>query len=268
MPDVSDTITYSVEAGIGTVTINRPEKLNAFNSGMLLCIRQVLDLAEQDDAVRVVVLIGAGRSFSSGQDLTAVLPNDDSGRPNLARTLEQDYSPLILRLSRYPKITLAALNGPAVGAAANIALACDIVVAARSSYLQQAFVRIALVPDVGGTWLLPRILGPKLALALALTGDRVMAEEAKAMGLVYRVFDDADFSTGVRDFAASFVAGPAMAYRLIKQAFGRSPENDLETQLMLEAELQGEAGRTDDFLEAIKAFAEKRPPVFGLRRSK
>ncbi len=262
-------IAYSTEAGIATITIDRPEKLNAVNSAMLQAIGQSLDRAEHDEKVQVVVLTGTGRSFSSGQDLSAGLPADDKGRIDLARALERDYDPLVLRLVGFPKITIAALNGPAVGAAANLALACDMALAARSSYLQQAFVRIGLIPDAGGTWLLPRIVGLKLALALALTGDRVTADEAKAMGLVYRVFDDADFTGGVRAMAECFANGPAQAYRLIKRAFSKSLANDLAAQLKLEAHLQGEAGQTDDFREAIAAFTEKRPPVFaGVRSAK
>lgn len=265
---MTDWIAYAVDAGIATITLNRPEKLNALNSAMLQAIGQSLDLAEHDENVRVVVLTGAGRGFSSGQDLSTGLPTDSHGHVDLVQALARDYDPLVLRLTGFPKITMAALNGSAVGAAANLALACDIAVAARSSYLQQAFVRIGLIPDAGGTWLLPRIVGLKLALALALTGDRVSADEAKAMGLVYRVFDEAEFVAGVRAIAEGFANGPAEAYRLIKSAFSKSMANGLEAQLKLEAELQGEAGRTADFREALAAFAEKRPPVFARSRQR
>ena len=245
--------------GVATLTLNSPAKLNAFDAARLLALREALDRAERDDSVRVVVLTGAGRFFSSGQDLAAL----ELEGLDLARTLEEDYAPLILRLIGFSKVTIAALNGPAVGAGANIVLACDIVVAARSAYVQQVFVRIGLIPDVGGTWMLPRIVGRKLALALALTGDRVSAEEARAMGLVYRVFDDADFSDDLRAFAGGLANGPTTAYRLIKEAFAKSGGQNLETQLRLEARLQGEAGRTPDFREAVEAFKAKRPPVFG-----
>jgi 2-(1,2-epoxy-1,2-dihydrophenyl)acetyl-CoA isomerase len=150
---------YTSGNGVATITLNRPEKLNAFSAGMFAAIRSGLDEAEQDESVRVVIFTGKGRAFSSGQDLTEALPTDENGRINLGPPLERDYNPLALRLMGYPKITVAAINGPAVGAAANLVLACDLAVAARSAYFQQAFARIALVPDAGGTWLLPRIVG-------------------------------------------------------------------------------------------------------------
>jgi 2-(1,2-epoxy-1,2-dihydrophenyl)acetyl-CoA isomerase len=255
-------VIYETADGVATITLNRPQKLNALDATTLLDIGRSLDVAESDDAVRVVVLTGAGRAFSSGQDLTSRLPTDGDGQIDLAAALERDYAPLVLQLMNYPKVTVAALNGLAAGAAANIALACDIVVAARQAYLQQVFVRIGLIPDVGGTWLLPRIVGAKLALALALTGDRVSADDAKVMGLVYRVYDDTEFSSGLRDFVTVFAHGPATAYRLIKESLRKSLANDLETQLQLEAVFQGEAGRSSDFAEAHRAFAEKRPPEF------
>ena len=253
---------YTSGNGVATITLNRPEKLNAFSAGMFAAIRSGLDEAEKDDTVRVVIFTGQGRAFSSGQDLTEALPTDENGRINLGPPLERDYNPLALRLMGYPKITVAAINGPAVGAAANLVLACDLVVAARSAYFQQAFSRIALVPDAGGTWLLPRIVGSKLALALALTGDRVSAEEGQRMGLIYKVFDDASFAADVAGFVAPFAQGPAGAYKLIKQAFAKSLDNDFAAQLALEATLQNVAGKSDDFHEAIAAFSAKRPPVF------
>lgn len=259
---MTEAATYAAVDGVATITLNRPEKLNAFNAAMFAGIRDGMDRAQADEAVRVVVFTGAGRAFSSGQDLTENLPRDADGKLDLAPPLARDYNPLALRLVDYPKITVAALNGMAVGAAANLALACDIVVAARGSYFQQAFARIGLAPDAGGTWLLPRIVGSKLALALALTGDRITAEEAQAMGLVYRVFDDASFTADLASFVGQFSTGPAKAYRVIKQAFARSLDNDFATQLALESTLQGELGRTDDFMEAVMAFMVKRPPVF------
>jgi 2-(1,2-epoxy-1,2-dihydrophenyl)acetyl-CoA isomerase len=259
---LSDAALYSAAGGIAAITLNRPETLNAFNADLFACLRRGLDRAEADASVRAVVITGAGRAFSSGQDLKAGLPAAEDGRLDLRTALERDYNPLALRLVDYPKVTVAALNGPAVGAAANLALACDIIVAAKSAYIQQAFARIGLVPDAGGTWLLPRIVGAKLALALALTGDRVSADDAKAMGLVYRVFEDATFSSDVQAFMSGFAMGPSTAYRLIKQALRESSGRGFAAQLALEAELQQEAGTTSDFQEAIAAFAGKRPPRF------
>jgi 2-(1,2-epoxy-1,2-dihydrophenyl)acetyl-CoA isomerase len=261
-PTNTEATAYLAAGGVATITLNRPEKLNAFNAAMFAGIRAGLDAAEADESVRVVVFTGAGRAFSSGQDLTENLPRDANGKLDLAPPLARDYNPLALRLIDYPKITVAALNGMAVGAAANLALSCDMVVAARSSYIQQAFARIGLAPDAGGTWLLPRIVGSKRALALALTGDRITAEEAMAMGLIYKVFDDASFAADLATFVGQFSSGPAKAYHVIKQAFAASLGSDFATQLALESTLQGDLGRTDDFMEAVMAFMMKRPPVF------
>jgi 2-(1,2-epoxy-1,2-dihydrophenyl)acetyl-CoA isomerase len=254
--------TYAAADGVATITLNRPEKLNAFSAAMFEGFRSGLDAAEADDSVRVVVFTGAGRAFSSGQDLTEKLPMGADGKLDLGPPLERDYNPLALRLVSYPKITVAAINGPAVGAAANLALACDIVVAARSAYVQQAFARIGLIPDAGGTWLLPRIVGSKAALAMALTAERISAEDGLAMGLIWKIFEDASFATDLAAFCQPFAQGPAEAYRLIKQAFARSLDNDFATQLQLEADLQRAAGRTDDFQEAVMAFMLKRAPAF------
>ncbi|MGP9821474.1 enoyl-CoA hydratase-related protein [Salinarimonas sp. NSM] len=250
------------EGGVATLTLARPDKLNALTAQLHAALRDALADCARDEAVNVVVLTGEGRAFSSGQDLTEDLPRDAQGRVDLGPPLARDYNPLIRTLVDYPKVTIAALNGPAVGASMNIALACDIVVAARSAYLQEAFARIALIPDAGGTWLLPRIVGPKRALALMLTAEPVPAEEAKALGLVHAVWDDAAFAEETRTFAARLAAGPALAQRLTKQALAKSLENDLDAQLALEAALQREAGFSADFAEGIAAFREKRAPRF------
>lgn len=256
------TLRLAVNGAIATITLARPDKLNAFTAAMHADLRAALDLTERDEAVRVIVLTGEGRAFSSGQDLTEDLPRDAAGRLDLGPPLARDYNPLILRLADSPKVTMAALNGPAVGAAMNIALACDIVVAARSAYLQEAFARIALVPDAGGTWILPRLVGLKRALALMLSAEPVPADEAERLGLVYKVFDDASFLQDVASFAETLAQGPALAYRLTKQALMQSLSNDLETQLALEAQLQAKAGSSRDFAEGIAAFREKRAPRF------
>jgi len=190
------------------------------------------------------------------------LPRDADGKPDLGEALERDYHPLVERIHGFPKVTIAALNGPAVGASMNIALACDIVVAARSAYLQEAFARIALIPDAGGTWILPRIVGSKRALALMLTAEQVPAEEAEKIGLVYKVFDDASFMAEAMALAKRFAAGPGGAYRMMKEAVRASGFNDLPAQLAVERDLQREAGRSSDFMEGVAAFREKRPPRF------
>lgn len=255
-------VTVTTDGAVAIVALARPAKLNAFSAAMHAGLRQALERIEADEAIRVMVLTGEGRAFSSGQDLTEDLPRDAQGRIDLGPPLARDYNPLILRLVNFPKVTMAALNGPAVGAAMNIALACDIVVAARSAYLQEAFARIALVPDAGGTWILPRLIGPKRALALMLTGDPVPAEEAERLGLVFQVFDDLTFVGDMRGLAQRLAEGPSLAHRLTKRAVAASLSNDLAAQLALEAQLQAEAGFSRDFAEGVAAFREKRTPRF------
>ncbi len=256
------TLRCAIDGPVATIALARPDKLNALNAALHAELREALEACERDEAVRVVVLTGEGRAFSSGQDLTEDLPRDAQGRIDLGPPLARDYNPLVLKLANYPKVTVAALNGPAVGASMNIALACDIVVAARSAYLQEAFAKIGLIPDAGGTWILPRLIGPKLALALMLSAESVPAEEAQRMGLVYKVFEDASFAVDVAAFAAKLAAGPGLSYRLTKQAVAQSLSNDLEAQLALEAKLQSEAGSSRDFMEGVAAFREKRAPRF------
>ena len=259
------TVVTSLVDGVATIALNRPERLNAFNAEMHAALREALSGAAADEAVRAVVLTGSGRAFSSGQDLTEERERDANGRMVVGTALERDYNPLVLTLSAYPKPTVAALNGPAVGASMNIALACDIVLAARSAMLQEAFARIGLVPDAGGTWILPRLVGAKRALALMMTADPVSAEEAQRLGLVHAVYDDASFTDEVATFARRLAAGPALAYRLMKQAVLASATNDLGAQLALEARLQREAAASVDFEDGVAAFRDKRPPRFSAR---
>lgn len=250
------------DGAVLTVALNRPDKLNSLTAALHADLRDALAAAASDDGVRVIVLTGQGRAFSAGQDLTEDLPRDAQGRIDLGPPLARDYNPLVLGLANHPKVTIAALNGPAVGASMNIALACDIVVAARGAYLQEAFAKIALIPDAGGTWLLPRLVGLKRATALMLTAEPVPAEEARAMGLVHKVFPDETFRADAAAFAAALAQGPALAYRLMKQALRASLDNTLEAQLAVEAELQSQAGFSADFAEGIAAFREKRTPLF------
>lgn len=255
-------VRYDARNGVATVTLSRPDRLNAFNAAMHAELRAALDKAEHDEAVRCLVVTGAGRAFSSGQDLTEERLAAPDGTVDVGARLDRDYNPLVRRLYAFPKVTIAALNGAAVGAAANIALACDILLAARSAYLQEAFARIGLVPDAGGTWFLPRIVGAKRALALMLTADPVGAEELERMGLVYRVFEDGAFAAEVEAFAGRMASGPGGTYRLIKDAARASMHNDLSAQLAVERDAQREAGNSRDFYEGVAAFKEKRAPRF------
>ena len=256
------TIRLAKAGGVATVTLARPDKLNALTAAMHADLRAALDECEHDAKVRVVVLTGEGRAFSSGQDLTEDLPRDTFGHVDLGAALTRDYNPLVRRLATYPKVTIAALNGPAVGASMNIALCCDIIVAARSAYFQEAFAMIGLVPDAGGTWILPRLVGPKRALALMMTADRISAEEAEQLGLVYKIFGDAVFADETASFAAKLAEGPALAYRLMKRAVAEGLESSLDAHLAVEAELQHKAGLSWDFAEGLAAFREKRQARF------
>jgi 2-(1,2-epoxy-1,2-dihydrophenyl)acetyl-CoA isomerase len=256
------TIRYHVTDGVATITLCRPEKLNAITAEVHADLRAALAEAESDSGVRCVVITGDGRAFSSGQDLTEERLAGPDGKIDFGGRLDRDYNPLAIRLYTFPKVTLAALNGPAVGAAANLALACDIIVAARSAYLQEAFARIALVPDAGGTWFLPRIVGPKLALALMLTADQVPADDLHRMGIVYKVFPDTEFVGETTTLARRLAAGPPQTLRMIKEAVRASAENDLTRQLALERDLQRVAGASRDSAEGIAAFREKRAPRF------
>jgi 2-(1,2-epoxy-1,2-dihydrophenyl)acetyl-CoA isomerase len=256
------TLRVSKAGAVATIALSRPDRLNALNSTMHADLRAALDEAESDAAVRVVVLTGEGRAFSTGADLTEELPRDIYGQVDLGTPLARDYNPLVRRLVGCPKVTIAALNGPAVGASMNIALACDVVVAARSAYLQEGFAKIGLIPDAGGTWLLPRLVGPKRALALMMTAEQIPAEEAQRLGLVYKVFEDASFAADTAALAARLAEGPGLAYQLMKRAVATSLESSLDAQLAVEAELQQKAGVSADFAEGIAAFRDKRPPRF------
>lgn len=245
-------VRYEVADGVATVTLARPEKLNAFTSEMLGELRAAVARAAEDTSLRVLVLTGEGRAFSTGADLSELVPE------RVAEVLERDYTPVVMALMDHPLVTIAALNGTTFGAAANIALACDFVVAAESATLCQAFVRIGLIPDAGGTWLLPRIVGLRNALALALTGDSIGAREAQAMGMVYRVFADAEFASEVAALAQRIAGYSPVACRLIKRSLRESLGNDVSAQLALEGELQGEAAASAEFAAAVTAFKARR----------
>jgi 2-(1,2-epoxy-1,2-dihydrophenyl)acetyl-CoA isomerase len=255
------TIKWSIDGAVATLSLNRPERLNALNVTVHAEIRDALSAVESNAAVRCLVITGEGRAFCSGQDLTDRVMTENT-QIDTGASLDRDYNPLVRRLVAFPVPTIAAVNGPAVGAGANLALGCDILLMARSAYIQEAFARIGLVPDAGGTWLLPRIVGMKRALAMCLTAEQVPADECQRIGIAYKVFDDATFRADVAKAAALLAMGPTFAYRLMKQALHASFTNDLNAQLDLERDLQRKAGQSQDFREGVKSFLEKRMPRY------
>jgi 2-(1,2-epoxy-1,2-dihydrophenyl)acetyl-CoA isomerase len=255
------TIKLSIDGAVATLALNRPDRLNALNATVHAEIREAMNRVEANAAIRCLVITGEGRAFCSGQDLTERVMSENT-QVDTGTSLDRDYNPLVRRLVAFPIPTIAAVNGPAVGAGANLALACDILLFARSAYFQEAFARIGLVPDAGGTWLLPRTVGLKRALAMCMTAEQVPAEECQRIGIAYKVFEDATFASDVAKAAALLAMGPTFAYRLMKQALYASYENDLNTQLDLERDSQRQAGRSQDFREGVKAFLEKRAPRY------
>jgi 2-(1,2-epoxy-1,2-dihydrophenyl)acetyl-CoA isomerase len=263
---MSENIKIELSDHVLTLTLHAPERLNALTKPMLVALLNALNAARDDARVRVVVITGSGRAFSAGQDLAEALPTDAQGKPDLKQALLHYYNPLIETLYFYPKVTIAAVHGAAVGAAVNLGLACDIIVASSAAYFQQGFVKIGLIPDAGGTFLLPRLVGMQRALGLMLTADKIMAEEAQQMGLVYKIFPEEDFMPHTRQFAQSLAQGALSAQKLIKQAVRGIPETaapmHLGEALNQEAVLQSIAGRSEAFKEGVQAFLEKRIPDF------
>jgi len=255
------TIRYAVEQGIARLTLARPERLNAFNGEMHAELRDALGRVAGDGG-RVLVLTGAGRGFCAGQDLGERQPAADGGRPDLGESIERNYRPLVLALRALPVPTLAAVNGVAAGAGASVALACDIVLAARSATFLQAFSKLGLVPDSGATWFLPRLAGHARALALALLAEKLDAATAAEWGLIWRCVDDAQFPAEVERLAAQLAVGPTRALVRTREAMESGWDRSLAAQLDLERDCQRELGRSDDYAEGVAAFSEKRAPRF------
>ncbi|MBN9462254.1 MAG: enoyl-CoA hydratase/isomerase family protein [Burkholderiales bacterium] len=254
----AEPVLYQTEHAVAAITLNRPDVLNALDDALVRALREAVERAAADEAVRAVLLTGAGRGFSAGADLASIPP----GRVDLGQVLRERYHPLILALRRMPKPVVCAVNGAAAGAGMSIALAADIVLAARSAYFVQSFAKIGLIPDAGSTWLLPRLAGASRARAMALLAERIDAEQACRFGLVWEVLDDEALLPHARRLAAHLATQPTRACALIKQAFEASDGHDLAQQLELEATLQAQAGDSDDFREGVAAFLQRRPPVF------
>jgi len=256
-------VLVSLEAGVLTLTLNRPEKLNAFNPEMHQALREGLARAADEAEVRAVVLTGAGRSFCAGQDLSERDVSAGAAPIDLSVSLASNYNPLVRRLRELPKPIVCAVNGVAAGAGANIALACDIVLAARSARFVQAFSRIGLLPDSGGTYFLPRLVGTARAMGLALLAESLPAEQAEQWGLIWKAVDDDRLAPEAASLAQRLARGPTKGYGLLKRALCASSENSLDAQLDLERDLQREAGASEDYREGVRAFKEKREPRFG-----
>lgn len=256
-----ETIVFEASDGVATLTLNRPDRLNSLNARMHEEIAAVLGTVESDAAIRALLITGAGRGFCAGQDLN-LRDASATGDFDAGAALERYYNPLIRRLRALEKPIVAAVNGPAAGAGANIAFACDIVIAARSASFLQAFCRLGLVPDAGGTWFLPRLAGSARAMGMALLGEPLPAEMAAQWGLIWKVVDDDKLVDEARGLARKLAQGPTVGLGLIKQALNRSLANDLDAQLDVERDLQRVAARSEDFREGVAAFLEKRPAKF------
>lgn len=248
--------------GVMTLTLNRPERLNSFNDEMHKQLAACLTQAERDDAVRCLLITGAGRGFCAGQDLNDRTVDPSGPPPDLGHSVETFYNPLVKRLAKLPKPVICAVNGVAAGAGATLALGCDIVIAARSASFVMAFSRLGLVPDCGGTWLLPRLTGRARAMALALLGDKLSAGEAQAWGMIWQVVDDEQLGDAAGQMARHFASQPTFGLGLIKQAINAAETNTLDIQLDLERDYQRLAGRSDDYREGVSAFLAKRQPQF------
>lgn len=252
-------ILFSKKDHTAIITLNRPEKFNAFNREMALLLQSVLDECASDDSIRAIFLTGTGKAFSAGQDLAELT---GEGAIGIDKILSEHYNPIVTRIRDMPKPVIAAVNGVAAGAGANIALCCDVVTAGSSAAFIQAFCKIGLIPDSGGTYFLPRLIGFQKASALMMLGDKISAEEAERLGMIYKVFDDSTFHEQSYAIAATLAEMPTQGLAFTKQALNVSMSASFRQQLDKEDELQRKAAATQDYGEGVQSFLEKRKPVF------
>ena len=252
-------ILFEIKNAVACITLNRPDKFNSFNREMALLMQQKLDEAASLQEVRAVYISGAGKAFCAGQDIAELVGDD---RIEIKQILSEHYNPIVKRIRNMPKPVVAAVNGVAAGAGANIALCCDVVIAAESASFIQAFSKIGLIPDSGGTFTLPRLIGWQKASALMMTGDKVIASDAEKMGMIYKVFADEIFNNESKKIAESLAQMPTKGLAYTKHALNHSFHNNWEEQLEMEDRYQQKSALTDDYAEGINAFLEKRKPVF------
>lgn len=256
---MSETILFEKIGNVAKITLNRPKVYNSFNREMALALQEHLDECKEDVEVRAIYLAGAGKAFCAGQDLQEIVGED---APSLTKILSEHYNPIVSRIREIEKPVVAAVNGVAAGAGANIALCCDVVVAAESASFIQAFSKIGLIPDSGGTFFLPRLIGWQRASALMMLGDKVAAKDAEKMGMIYKIFSDSDFESESWKLAETLSQMPTKGLGFTKRALNQSLQSDLSRQLGIEDELQSAAGQTNDYAEGVQAFLEKRKPNF------
>jgi len=259
---MTETVIVTAHQGWTEICLNRPDRLNAFTDDMHAQLASSMKIAAEDNTVRCVLLTGSGRGFCAGQDLSARDPRKSSEPPDLGHTLTTLYNPLIKRIRAMDKPVICAVNGVAAGAGANIALACDIVLAADSARFIQSFAKVGLVPDAGGSWQLTHLLGVARAKALALTAEPLSAEKAEQWGLIWKSVPAEELMQQARNLAEQFASGPTMGLAQTKHAIDAAATNSLDAQLDLEAQLQYERGRSSDYAEGVEAFLDKRTPQF------
>ncbi|WP_372739504.1 2-(1,2-epoxy-1,2-dihydrophenyl)acetyl-CoA isomerase PaaG [Neptunomonas sp.] len=257
-----ETIEFTISEGVAVLTLNRPDSLNSFNAQMHSEVKSALKEVKKDSSVRCLLLTGNGRGFCAGQDLGDRNVAPGSAPPNLGESIEKNYSPMLRTIRSLEMPVICAVNGVAAGAGANIAFACDIVLAAKSASFIQAFCKIGLIPDCGGTWTLPRLVGPARAMALSLLGDKISAEQAEQWGMIWKSVENESLQDEAMAMAQHFASQPTKGLALIKRAIQASADNTFDEQLDLERDLQTLAGRTDDYREGVAAFIGKRKPAF------